>query len=371
MPPVKQALDHISVDDYFDVLARWLDLEAVAERERMARRRQLRNRHDAERTGETILGLQLQDHQTGLAGRFLFDFSKSGNQPLPMNRLKVGSPVVLSDADRPDDKGIAGVVSRRKQNMIQIATEVWPEGRFFRLDLSPDETTRRRQLAAMARARVATGRAKQLRDTLLNRRAVRQCDPGQAEFLTELNPPQQDAVRFALTAPDIAILHGPPGTGKTTTLAEVIYQAVKNGTPHLPTISPILSSSTFAFKSPITTTFFPPSDSLNSSFSSFKNFSLSSFPFVLRFTGTHTDTKAYFVNPILHFTHTILENFLSYPVTFFHTLSDIRIAHPSTISLINTRPNHSTLQTLPHPTTTFISTPYYYSLSRQMHLTQY
>jgi predicted DNA helicase len=44
-----------------------------------------------------------------------------------------------------------------------------------------------------------------------------------------LNPPQQDAVRFALSARDIAILHGPPGTGKTTTLAEVIYQAVRDG----------------------------------------------------------------------------------------------------------------------------------------------
>ncbi len=49
------------------------------------------------------------------------------------------------------------------------------------------------------------------------------------EFLTSLNPPQQDAVRFALSSQEVAILHGPPGTGKTTTLAEVIYQAVNQG----------------------------------------------------------------------------------------------------------------------------------------------
>ena len=44
-----------------------------------------------------------------------------------------------------------------------------------------------------------------------------------------LNPSQQAAVRFALTARDLAILHGPPGTGKTTTVVELIRQAVRRG----------------------------------------------------------------------------------------------------------------------------------------------
>ena len=227
--PVRIPLDQLGVDDYFDALARWLDLEGEAERVRMARRRQLRDTRDAERTGETILGLQLEDHQTGLAGRFLFDFSKLGGKPLPMTRLKVGSPVVISDADDPGDQGIPGVVSRRKSRSIQVAAMKWPDARSFRLDLSPDETTRRRQLAAMARARMAKGRARQLRDLLLGDRPVRDGVTVDVELRTDLNPPQQDAVRFALGAPDLAILHGPPGTGKTTTLAEVVYQAVRRG----------------------------------------------------------------------------------------------------------------------------------------------
>jgi ATP-dependent RNA/DNA helicase IGHMBP2 len=81
----------------------------------------------------------------------------------------------------------------------------------------------------MAKARVATGRSGKLRDALLGKREFRFQDQRDVEFLTALNPPQQDAVRFALSAQDVAILHGPPGTGKTTTLAEVIYQAVRRG----------------------------------------------------------------------------------------------------------------------------------------------
>lgn len=230
MPTPVVASDPLaSPDHYFDVLARWLDLEAEAERARLARRRQVRNQRDVERTGETIVNLLMSDNHIGLAGRYLLEFAKPGDQPLPMNRLKVGTPVVISDDQDPSDEGVPGVVSKRRGGVIQVATERWPEADRFRLDLSPDETTRQRQLAAMARARVATGRAGRLRDIVLGLRKFEFRDPRDVEFFTDLNPPQQDAVRFALSARDIAILHGPPGTGKTTTLAEVIYQAVRDG----------------------------------------------------------------------------------------------------------------------------------------------
>lgn len=42
-----------------------------------------------------------------------------------------------------------------------------------------------------------------------------------------LNPSQQDAVRAILQNESICIVHGPPGTGKTTTLVEAIVQLVK------------------------------------------------------------------------------------------------------------------------------------------------
>jgi ATP-dependent RNA/DNA helicase IGHMBP2 len=47
-------------------------------------------------------------------------------------------------------------------------------------------------------------------------------------FLNEnLDTSQREAVKFALNQSDVAIIHGPPGTGKTTTVIEIIRQAVK------------------------------------------------------------------------------------------------------------------------------------------------
>jgi ATP-dependent RNA/DNA helicase IGHMBP2 len=99
------------------------------------------------------------------------------------------------------------------------------------LDLSSDEIARQRQLEALQTVRAAKrDRQAELRGILLGEKA--------AEFRPEtpftpldaaLNPSQQEAVRFALTAKDLAIIHGPPGTGKTTALVELIRQAVRRG----------------------------------------------------------------------------------------------------------------------------------------------
>ena len=48
-------------------------------------------------------------------------------------------------------------------------------------------------------------------------------------FNDNLNESQKDAVRFSLKINEIGLIHGPPGTGKTTTIVEVILQLLKLG----------------------------------------------------------------------------------------------------------------------------------------------
>lgn len=45
-----------------------------------------------------------------------------------------------------------------------------------------------------------------------------------------LNPSQEQAVNEVLWAKDVAVVHGPPGTGKTTTLVEAVYETLRRET---------------------------------------------------------------------------------------------------------------------------------------------
>lgn len=44
-----------------------------------------------------------------------------------------------------------------------------------------------------------------------------------------LDDSQKEAVKFSLNQPEVAVIHGPPGTGKTTTVTEIILQAIRRG----------------------------------------------------------------------------------------------------------------------------------------------
>ncbi|MEM9942495.1 MAG: AAA domain-containing protein [Planctomycetota bacterium] len=219
------------LEKHFVDMVEWLAMETTAEVERMARRRKFKSPKDAEATGETVLDLVIQDVRPGLGGYQLISFQRrSTNHPMPWHRLKVGTPVVVSADDYNGSKDETGVISKKKKELIEVALNQEPEGRIFRIDMTSDEITRKRQLSAILTAKDSRGRLGQLRDVLMGQRKPRFHENlPDVEFRTNLNRSQQDAVRFALSAEDFAIIHGPPGTGKTTTVVELIVQAVIRG----------------------------------------------------------------------------------------------------------------------------------------------
>ena len=215
-------------EDLFENLERWIDLESVAESKRLAERKRRLTGKNAERSGEALLDLVITDHETGLGGRYLVTLIKRNRElDLPWNRLRVGSPVVLSAQDDDTEDSLQAVVSRRSSGSIQLAVNEWPDGTVFRIDLSPDEITRRRQLNALKQAQASRGRQAELRKVLLAESEPRFGKEAELEFFSDLNESQQSAIQFAMAAEDLAIIHGPPGTGKTTTVVELIRQAIR------------------------------------------------------------------------------------------------------------------------------------------------
>ncbi len=94
------------------------------------------------------------------------------------------------------------------------------------IQLSFDENVFKLMFAALKAAMTdKNGRLAELRDVFHGTRTPSEFtfDPMRFPWL---NSSQESAVNKVLQAKDVAIVHGPPGTGKTTTLVEAIYETL-------------------------------------------------------------------------------------------------------------------------------------------------
>jgi superfamily I DNA and/or RNA helicase len=221
-------------EDHFVHLGRLLDLESRAVQQDSLQRLREISAADAERSGECLIGMVVIEESWGLGGRCLLTLGKRNRTlALPWNRLEPGTPVVLAPEGDGAHNGWRAVVCERGDRALSVALNEPPEDvdGAFRVRISADEVSVNRQRAGLERARTAArDRLAQLRAVLLGesaptfapQTAIAPLDP-------TLNAEQQDAVRFALSARDLAVIHGPPGTGKTTAVVELIRQAVRRG----------------------------------------------------------------------------------------------------------------------------------------------
>ncbi|MCA9154279.1 MAG: AAA family ATPase [Planctomycetales bacterium] len=223
-------------EDHFQRLIRLLEMEADAEAARALQSIHRLTPAEAEQTGTSLVDLTIRDSDAGLGGRVLITLGKRDtNRLLPWTRLGVGSPVLLSEQESQDGEGWRAIVCGRSSDSVQLALERWPEPQgsrpVFRIDSASDEVARHRQRQALQRAAAAGGdRLSQLRGFLLGTKRPHIPEAEPVEPLnTGLNQSQCEAVAFAMAAEDMAIIHGPPGTGKTTTVVELIRQLVRKG----------------------------------------------------------------------------------------------------------------------------------------------
>lgn len=89
-----------------------------------------------------------------------------------------------------------------------------------------DDTSYKTMFAALREVAEAKGnRTAHLREVLLGKAPALRRETGPVRF-PWLNVSQEKAVNQVLCAKEVAVVHGPPGTGKTTTLVEAVYETL-------------------------------------------------------------------------------------------------------------------------------------------------
>ena len=218
-------------------LRRLLDAERDEERARLAEARARLTLREREARGLALADVEAVE-EGSLAGRALVSFERRGGE-LTGARIGVGALVTVRLRKEPRDDEPSGVVARRTRSRVAVAFDEPPpdwavDGRVV-LELEPSPVTWERLVAGLGRMAGEAG--KRWRPLLVGaapRFAARPrgAEPEPAlgrEPRGPLNDEQQAALSLAERAEDLALVHGPPGTGKTTVLVEVIRRAVARG----------------------------------------------------------------------------------------------------------------------------------------------
>ena len=156
------------------------------------------------------------------------------------HNFEFGRPVVFLSATDAKDLGgklryfsFTATVSYVDGNRMVVAVpdsapllELQSSSQPLGVQLSFDETSYRAMFQALDRVIAAKNdRLAYLRELFLGDRQPQRYAFEPIRF-PWLNPTQEQAVNEVLRAKDVAIVHGPPGTGKTTTLVEAINETL-------------------------------------------------------------------------------------------------------------------------------------------------
>ncbi|KAJ5519968.1 hypothetical protein N7463_000421 [Penicillium fimorum] len=231
-------------------------------------------RRTLQATGYALTGLILSQCRTGLGGRVVGEFAPDpavasdesraadGTPRLGSHGIRVGDVVRVSDVagpgkkvggkDKEKDKdaekgGPEGVVTRTGDRAVWIAfgrpggggtskeddeavEELWGK-KLWAIKLANDVTYRRMRQTMEKMEKMTETDYSHFMRVAFGHTTPLQLDTeacGPVEFTDPtLNDSQKDAIRFALASRDIALIHGPPGTGKTHTLIELVLQLVQ------------------------------------------------------------------------------------------------------------------------------------------------
>ena len=230
--------------DYFSQLTQLLKTEQAEDRrlyQQEAGSASVTVRREA---GLAWYPIAIRDTELGRGDYLTVEVERTTHQDIA-HQLRFGAPAALFSNHDPANHRVEGTIAFQGGNRLKITLRTdelpeWTRDGKLGIDLLFDDNSYTemfsalRQAAALAEKkeegrliRILTGPTPPAFDeTRASDDPANSDRPGKSDaaggIADRLNPSQHAAVQKIMTATDLAIIHGPPGTGKTTTLVAAI-----------------------------------------------------------------------------------------------------------------------------------------------------
>lgn len=223
----------MNIQQHFEHLEALLQLEK--EEDLRQYKELIQNLPLAERRKKGVSWYPLEVVKTGytIGDRAFVTVERNSNLDVP-NKFRSGQSVQLfsqtAHIKNPERQGIIYTVNKKRMKIILNASvhPDWLNQGNIGVDLLFDDRTYQEMAKALKAVKEAkNGRIVDLRNILVGQQTPLFEPIVNPVVIDGLNDSQNQAINDILAAQDVAIVHGPPGTGKTTTITHAIKQLSK------------------------------------------------------------------------------------------------------------------------------------------------
>jgi ATP-dependent RNA/DNA helicase IGHMBP2 len=228
---------------YFKKLLDLLKIEREEDRRSYLKLTEASSVADRRANGLTWYPIAIRGTEPSRGDYLSVEVERTTHQDLS-HQFRFGAPAVLFSNHDPKKDRLEGTVSYQGGNRLKITLFTdelpdWAHDGKLGVELLFDNNSYDEMQQALKQASLLKEKPEgRLINILTGEQAPSFADQKVFPSLNGLNASQQSAVQMILAAQDVAIVHGPPGTGKTTTLVQAIKALIAQNKEQILVVAP-------------------------------------------------------------------------------------------------------------------------------------